>query len=73
MSQLSPQSKACSPESNNTPSFQTSMPLIKEGRQSRVPRYIDLDQANNPTHPHNQVGNALAPLRLCERFSGSGW
>jgi len=25
-----------------------------------------------PTHPHGQVENATAPLRLCARFSGSG-
>jgi hypothetical protein len=32
----------------------------------------ELDQGIGPTHSHNQVENALAPLRLCARFSGSG-
>ena len=27
----------------------------------------------DPTHPHNQVETASAPLRLCARLFGSGW
>ena len=30
-------------------------------------------QIMEPTHPQGQVENATAPLRLCARFSGSGW
>ena len=32
-----------------------------------------LDQLIDPGHSHDQVENALAPLRLCARFSGSRW
>jgi hypothetical protein len=32
-----------------------------------------MDQGISPTHPHGQVYNATAPLRLCARLSESGW
>ncbi|HCF96650.1 MAG TPA: hypothetical protein DEW46_16480 [Verrucomicrobia bacterium] len=31
-----------------------------------------VDQRIGLSHPHNQVENALAPLRLCASFSGAG-
>jgi len=32
-----------------------------------------MDHGQDLTHPHGQVDNATAPLRLCARLSGSGW
>jgi hypothetical protein len=45
--------------------------LLKTGNPGISPK--GLDQRIAPIHSHTQLENALAPLRLCARFSGSGW